>query len=180
MLTLAELLDNVSVLQLMSSKWTDAVIQVLNFDFGSLPDDLDDEGIKKAVKFGDTFVHLISLMHGVAIQNLRRDWDLKNTAVHDEKSTPPPIDATELSIRGHGQFSWKDIFYLRSDRRHKEKYHQVMKIHILGGLTPDEEDALGTTKEEDDLGGVSRGCHLENGIVVPGPAERVQVLYTLK
>lgn len=162
----------------MSSKWADAVIQVLNFDFGTLPADLDDEGIKKAVKFGDTFVHLISLMHGVAIQNLRRDWDLDNMDVHDERNAPPPIDAADISISGHGKFSWKDIFYLRSDKKHKEKYHHIMKIHVLGGLTTNEQDALGTTKEEDDLGGISRGSRLEDGIVAPGPAERVQVQRT--
>lgn len=159
----------------MSAKWADAVIQVLNFDFGTLPNDLDEEGKLRAGRFGDTFVHLISTMHGVAIQNLRRDWDLANLSPHDGSTAPPPLDPKDLGSNEQGRFSWKDISQLRSDKRHKEKYNQLMKIHVLGGLTPDEREALGDTKEEDDLGGVSRGCRLENGVVVPGPAERVQV-----
>ncbi|GMH38627.1 hypothetical protein BSKO_06511 [Bryopsis sp. KO-2023] len=164
-------------LQLMSAKWADAVIQVLNFDFGTLPLDIDEAGKIRARKFADTYVHLISLMHGVAVQNLRRDWDLDNLTSHDENSPAPPLDPKFLTSGGEeSRFSWKDITQLRSDKKHKEKYNSLMKIHVLGGLTPDEKEGLGDTKEEDDVGGVSRGCRLSSGLVIPGPAERVQVV----
>lgn len=54
-----------------------------------------------------------------------------------------------------------------------------MPILVIGGLTTDEFKSLGSSVPEDIFGGISRGCKLSNGLIIPGPAERVQVNYLI-
>jgi hypothetical protein len=35
-------------------------------------------------------VHMTSLLHGLAMQHLRGDWDLSNLVPHDYAGAPPP------------------------------------------------------------------------------------------
>lgn len=42
-------------------------------------------------EFCEALCHLMSLLHAVALQNLRRDWDLKNLAIHDSESSQPTM-----------------------------------------------------------------------------------------
>ena len=79
-------------LQTMTAKISDAVRVTLNFDRAGM-EGPDDEEHKW---FCDTFVHLVSLFHGVALATLRGDFDMENLAVrmHD------PHAHTTSSSRG--------------------------------------------------------------------------------
>ncbi|CAD7699638.1 unnamed protein product [Ostreobium quekettii] len=171
-----------TTLQLMSAKWSDAVIQVLNFDFGTLPPDLDDEGKRRARRFGDTFVHLMSLLHAVAVQNLRKDWELDNLRPHDQGQPEPPMDPRyikDATKKGMRYMTVSDFTHLRSGKNHIKLYNSIMPLGVVGGITEDEFVGLGKDLKDsgdEDPGGLSRGARLSNGVVVPGPAERVQVV----
>lgn len=44
-----------------------------------------------AFQFQGKMLHLMSLMHGLAVQHLRRDWDLCNLHPFNTKDPPPPV-----------------------------------------------------------------------------------------
>ncbi|CAD7698726.1 unnamed protein product [Ostreobium quekettii] len=171
-----------STLQVMSAKWSDVVTQVLNFDMGTLPADLDDEGKRRARRFGDTFVHLISLLHAVALQSLRRDWELSNLRPHDQGQPEPPMDPRYIKDavkKGLNFMSVSDITHLRSGLTHVRTYNAITPLGVVGGITDDEFVGMGIDVKDmgaDDPGVLSRGARLSNGAQVPGPAERVQVV----
>lgn len=69
-------------LQQLTSKLTDAVVMSLQFDRTSVPAvGATQEQIDAHDWFRDTFVHLISLMHAVALATLREDFDMENLVV---------------------------------------------------------------------------------------------------
>eukprot|EP00892_Ulva_mutabilis_P004193 jgi/Ulvmu1/2145/UM129_0004.1 len=78
-------------LQQMTSKLTDAITTSLNFDKTAVPKvGATQEQIEEHKWFCDTFVHLISLFHGVALATLRGDYNMENVVVHDSLARAPP------------------------------------------------------------------------------------------
>ena len=85
-------------------------------DAGTLPANqaADPKALHKAQLFAETLVHLVSLLHAVALQHLRSDWELANL-IHFHASDPPPplvgalllhtscndlsLDATVIALR---------------------------------------------------------------------------------
>lgn len=95
-------------LTLMTSKLTDAVVQVLTFDQGTLPDAPTPDQAEAASRFRDNIVHLVSLLHAVALQTLREDYDMENLTVHDSMQAAPPVNVTDLR-EGEGEAGGADV-----------------------------------------------------------------------
>lgn len=45
----------------------------------------------REIEFRETLLHLMSLMHGLALQHLRGDWDLHNLQPTHPTDVPPPV-----------------------------------------------------------------------------------------
>lgn len=66
----------------MTAKLSDAITTTLNFDKTAVPKTgATAEQIEEHKWFKDTFVHLISLFHGVALATLRGDYNMENIVV---------------------------------------------------------------------------------------------------
>lgn len=63
--------------------------QALSFDQHMPPEGAGDAWRREAAQFQRAAVHLASLLHGVALQHLRGDWDLDNLVEHDHHASPP-------------------------------------------------------------------------------------------
>lgn len=71
-----------SQLQQMTSKLTDCVVMALKFDRESIPKENPSEAqLKDHQWFRDTMIHLVSLMHAVALSTLRTDFNMENIVV---------------------------------------------------------------------------------------------------
>lgn len=68
-------------LQTLTSKLTDFIVQCDTFDRMSLPDKPTDDERAAYSHFRDTLVHLVSLLHAVALATLRDDFDMENIKV---------------------------------------------------------------------------------------------------
>lgn len=64
------------------------LLKAISFDWGTLPKDCSRKDAEESKRFCETFCHFVSLLHALALQNLRRDWDLDNLEPH--KSSCPP------------------------------------------------------------------------------------------
>ena len=62
-------------------------------DAGKLPPHAaqDPKAWDKAQTFAQTLVHLTSLLHAVALQHLRSDWELSNLTPYRIEDPPPPL-----------------------------------------------------------------------------------------
>lgn len=62
-------------------------------DAGTLPPDAaqDPQAWDKTQQFAQTLVHLTSLLHAVALQHLRSDWELSNLIPYRIEDPPPPL-----------------------------------------------------------------------------------------
>eukprot|EP01024_Parvocaulis_polyphysoides_P014826 TRINITY_DN16220_c0_g1_i2.p1 TRINITY_DN16220_c0_g1~~TRINITY_DN16220_c0_g1_i2.p1 ORF type:complete len:459 (+),score=57.88 TRINITY_DN16220_c0_g1_i2:128-1504(+) len=188
--------------QLMTSKWADGVVLALNFD--KYNQDEKDPMVKyKMTVFANTFVHLVSLLHGVASQTLRKDYDLDNLIIHNTEGDAPPKDPVNLRTQNKNYaklrqsspedsadkkkqdvdyefigFSIFDVFLLRSGDQAMGTLHRAMPLTLVGGLNEDEKNALGEEIwEEGCKHGLHQG-HLDalKHVYVPGPAERVHTV----
>ena len=71
-----------SKLQDITANLSDAVRTAINFDRNAVPKEKPTpEQTEQHEWFCDTFVHLISLFHGVALATLRGDYDMENLVV---------------------------------------------------------------------------------------------------
>ncbi|CAD7698439.1 unnamed protein product [Ostreobium quekettii] len=194
-------------LQNMTAFYTSVVMETLNFDMGSLPEGASPQQVQKAITFGETFIHYMSLLHAVGVQSLRKDWDFSNMVNHDIQEDPLPYDASKILAKHIRQtvgqpecdddkcalpswwwpfttfikrcqihFQFADFVFLRSSRRVRLEYNSRMKLPVVGGISEDEAVALGSRVGYVSKTGESRGGVLSNGIVVPGPGERVSVV----
>jgi hypothetical protein len=80
-------------LQIFASKLTDVTVQALCFDAYTIPEisTLQEQAYDK---FKDNLIHLISLLHAVAIATLREDYNMENITVrsrmmHDTLHSKP-------------------------------------------------------------------------------------------
>ena len=69
-------------LQQMSSKLTDCVVMALKWDREAFPKENPTAAqLKDHQWFRDTMIHLVSLMHAVALSTLRTDFNMENIVV---------------------------------------------------------------------------------------------------
>lgn len=94
-------------------------VQVITFDTGALPDDASAEQLHDTAIFRDTYLHITSLLHAVAIQTLCSEGPGVDIVMHDSLAHSPAADARQehpgdIFGRTHmGMASWQDIFMLR-------------------------------------------------------------------
>lgn len=165
-------------LQLMTTKWTDAVIQTVKFDYYTLPGTLTEEAVINAKIFQENIVHLISLLHGVALQNLRRDFDIKNLHFHDSHRAAPPVDAYHLrttSPEDAEWYSWKNSLQLGSSVGTRSKYCRMLPIYVIQGVTSEELVSLGWPLTPDGGHQCQRRV-LDVGLAAPKDVDRVQTV----
>jgi hypothetical protein len=70
-----------TALQQFTSKLSDLTMQAIAFDCQSLKHPPSEEAMAAHIRFKNNFVHLVSLMHGVALMTMRDDLDMENTMV---------------------------------------------------------------------------------------------------
>ena len=68
-------------LQSLTSKLSDVAVMAACFDFQAVEKDPTTEAWAAHEVFVDTFLHLVSLMHAVALATLRDDYDMSNLMV---------------------------------------------------------------------------------------------------
>eukprot|EP00850_Spirogloea_muscicola_P009230 SM000051S17590 [mRNA] locus=s51:527683:530778:- [translate_table: standard] len=114
-----------------SSKWADAVVQVITFD-----ESAKEPAVPGGTQFRAEFIHAMSLMHALAMQRLRGDDDLTNLIPGSltEISKPPPYDAAEI-LEWKKRRGLKGYIILQSQPKHFKKYWQYMPIMVIGGLS---------------------------------------------
>ena len=112
-----------SQLQQMTAKLSDAITTTLNFDKTAVPKTgATQEQIEEHKWFRDTFVHLISLFHGVALATLRGDYNMENIVVRHRRSRWAPQAAAPMEPKRvwghcHGRclYNW---LWMGIDRAH--------------------------------------------------------------
>lgn len=157
----------------MSTRWTDALTHCVAFDSCTLPNDLSEELRAKSDSFQQNITHLISLLHAVALQHLRLDYEIKNLKHHTSKITRPPMDAYDL--KGYyeenvGWFNWKNSFQLGSSETARTEYYRLLPLYVIDGLSSAEHSSL-KPKDADEKGG-------SVGLAIPDKTDRVQTVLT--
>ena len=87
---------------------------------------------ERCVEFRATLLHLMSLMHGLAIQHLRGDWDLQNLQPTHATDLPPPVDAAALQYvfgpRRRNVGTWRfhvaDLLILQGTEEKRAQYNK--------------------------------------------------------
>ena len=70
-----------TALQTFTSKLTDVMTQATVFDVQTVVKDPSEKTMAGHQRFKNTMTHLVSLMHAVALQTLRDDYDMENIMV---------------------------------------------------------------------------------------------------
>lgn len=92
---------------------------MITFDTGALPDNASAEELRDAAIFRDTYLHITSLLHAIAIQTLCSEGPRADLVMHDSLAQSPAADARLQNLdaifgRTHmGMSSWHDVFMLR-------------------------------------------------------------------
>ncbi|CAD7701187.1 unnamed protein product [Ostreobium quekettii] len=177
-------------LAVMEAMFLETVTLVMNFDCGTLPADISEDAALAHARFSDAFLHYISLLHAVALQSLRQDYDMSNLRAHVDMMDPPPFDAADLwkahvqkrksedsgePMRFKARFRFWDLIFLRSSQLVRLAYNELMPLTVIGGVGEDEKVLLGHLPFEHGAG-VSKGFKISSGEYVPGPGERVAVV----
>lgn len=132
----------------MTSKWGDAMLQLSSFDtMTSEKDKMGRETLRLEV------VHLMSLLHGVALLKLRADSDVSNLKPYERSDstscqgfpTPwlgPPFRAIGVSIPDKGLASSSCASLHQDDSVAVMKSYASAPLHVIGGVRPREAEVL--------------------------------------
>jgi hypothetical protein len=119
----------------MSAAWLDAFTKTISFDGGSSTAPPD----AASRLFRLECAHLFSLLHGVAFQFLRSDWELGNIAAHDQDTLPAWDALYAPNYKPH----IIDYFVLRSLPSRRLKFNAAFPIPVVGALGEEEAALLG-------------------------------------
>lgn len=134
-------------LQSMMQSWLIAAIEIMSFDKYNTAEE-DEAATLASKKFRAECLHLISLMHSVSCQGLRRDPEIGNLDLHSKKLPAPPSDPADIpsGTANYGglptHVNWKDVFMLRASTAHVRKYNRTLPLTVLGGISEQERHAL--------------------------------------
>mmetsp|Transcript_71660 Transcript_71660/g.171118 ORF Transcript_71660/g.171118 Transcript_71660/m.171118 type:complete len:456 (+) Transcript_71660:59-1426(+) len=137
-------------LQNMASKWLDGVCMAVSFDAsgdaehpylqGACSERSTEPHAKTGSKGGPNhnsyvadLIHLCSLLHALALQHLRKDQDLDNLVTASERIRAPALQKSQSMISEWSIFS----------PEHISESHRAAKLPVIGGLEPEEREALG-------------------------------------
>jgi hypothetical protein len=89
----------------MTAKLADCIVMALKFDREAVPkQNPTEQQIKDHQWFRDTMIHLVSLLHAVALSTLRTDFNMENIVVrpmHAAALSSSHACARELHMRAH-------------------------------------------------------------------------------
>ena len=125
----------------------------------------------------------MSLLHAVAIQSLRRDWDLDNLCEHDHvKGMPPATITLQRQLKREAVWSWTrhtswwnkikfaiiagiswfpiDCLHLRMHPVEMRCLYKVLPLGVVAGVTEQEKVSLGKGWPAN---GSSRGHRTQDG-----------------
>lgn len=138
----------------MTSKWGDVALQLSSFD--TCLSNRDTDGERQVFRL--EMVHLVSLLHGVALQSLRADTNLSNLVEFDPSAIglsttgfPSPVIGHTIQhvgqqYRDAGGSSWSCSALQPCTLARKsgdiQRYYQLNPIHVLGGVSDEERNAL--------------------------------------
>jgi hypothetical protein len=93
--------DGLTQLQVLASRLTGLVVQALAFDGKSLVEDASLIALQAHERFKDNLMHLVSLLHAVALATLRQDFNMDNITVspHISVAIMLPLPAYTLQPR---------------------------------------------------------------------------------
>lgn len=144
--------DGRQQLQKMTASWADFCMEALAMDGGLLHVNAaqDPKAWAKAQTFAQSLVHLTSLMHAVALQHLRSDWELANLTPYRAESPPPPLDAAALFNSKQGtKVHWMWIRSLfKGAFEQKGEYNRAMSFPVVSSLSAEELVELGQMHEK--------------------------------
>ena len=149
-------------LQMMSSRFADVAGEILAFDM--MPEFFEQGGGVRGGSEGgrtrktdtlraqrDLAVHLLSLLHALALQHAREDWDLGNLQVHVPDARLPPMNASRappLTVPGTGVSKlvgldgfWT-MFFLPAEQKRVERMNKRMPLPVIGGVSAEEQRLL--------------------------------------
>ena len=145
---------------MMSSRFADVAGEILAFDM--MPEFPEQEGNfvqghkSKPVRkteilraHRDQAVHLLSLLHALALQHAREDWDLGNLQVHRPDAPAPPMNAGgALTKPGTGVSKFRSLdgfwtmFFLPAEQGRVERMNKSMPLHVIDGVSAEEQRLL--------------------------------------
>lgn len=120
----------------MLMRTTPCIAQLLAFEYGSAILDAADTAASDA--FAGHLLHLLSLLHALALQHLRRDWELDNLCTHTRGLPPPPAVRTEQTRASVMTMQTVDAQPSGSimaplSYRHMEKRTSTRPLQVAGG-----------------------------------------------
>ncbi|CAG9463404.1 unnamed protein product [Pedinophyceae sp. YPF-701] len=92
--------------------------------------------------FRERLLHLVSLLHGLALQNLRSDWDLTNLTKHVQRDAAPDLDPRVGAKKQDFKVGLTDVLVLQSGKRRRRQINRVLPLPVLGDVLQSERDAL--------------------------------------
>ncbi|CAE7297384.1 unnamed protein product [Symbiodinium natans] len=136
-------------LQSMATKWLDGACMAISFDAGGDPDhpylngsewqrssDPDPSTCSKGgpdhAEYVKEVLHLCSLLHAVTLQHLRRDENLDNLV--------PAAAGPRHTILPKSPSFWSERSMFSAD--HISDLYKILRLPVLGGLRPEEKEAL--------------------------------------
>jgi len=152
-------------LRTLSDKLCEAAIAFSNYDAAGVTS--ESAHLRQTHgHFQAQLLHLISLAHAVALQQLRCDEDIGNLLPHDSSSRPPPVDAAGVFTNAHVEQScqrrrftsaecakqarystgvWsllKRAVVMSTSRASQDSYNWLSPLPVLGGILPEERALL--------------------------------------
>lgn len=111
--------EGLTMVHSMRSKWVDAITQLLAFDdpisLGPHPENTT--GFKVMI------AHLFSLLHAVAMLEIKGVWDVRCLISRRPEQLATPVTLMTM------MFPWLRTFYM-----HEENRHRYIQMEVLGGV----------------------------------------------
>jgi len=134
----------------MSSRFADVASEILAFDMIDRRYDFHKREFeqKKSPEGRDSAVHFLSLLHALALQHAREDWDLDNLCVHHPETQAPPMNAQKVQNLSEprpsksSSLSFWTMFFLPAERKRVERLNNSMPLHVIGGISAEERRLL--------------------------------------
>ena len=119
--------DGRTSLQAMTASWVDSYTKIISFDGGCKATDWDKQMDKGRLDFRRDMAHYFSLVHGLALQFLRVDFDLNNLCTHATEHLPP----WDSSFVSGYKAPFSKYFMLSSDHKSRERYLKCTPIPVI-------------------------------------------------
>jgi predicted membrane chloride channel (bestrophin family) len=148
--SLARFMEARSNVELMGSKWADAVMMLQAFDSVSTGEKIWDSGRRGneqrpgdgSDEFIARVVHLVSLMHGLALQQLRGDENLDNLVIARQRSGPGSDLKTISSANQIGNVIAADVVVVDDREGTRDENAPHVRVNLSGSaLDPEKSKA---------------------------------------